>query len=74
MRSVSITDLYAMTHGLDIEKRHGRRFEIIQKKSCQHQDYRKGGISKYEIGKDGISKYKYLAIFLKSCQCCNIGS
>ncbi len=63
MRSVSAADLYAMAHGLDIEKRHWGRYKIMRKKSCQHQDYGKGGTGKHEIGKDETSECGHLTIF-----------
>ncbi len=74
MCGVLAADLYTMAHGFDIEKQHWGRYKIMQKKSCQHQDYRKGKTGKYKIGKDRMSEHKHLAIFLKSCQCCDIGS
>ncbi len=74
MRGISAADLYGMAHELDIKKQHWRRYKIMQKKFCQYQNYGKGGTGKHEIGKDGTSEHKHLAIFLKSCQCHDVGS
>ena len=47
--NVLVAKLYAMAHGLDIEKQYWERYQIMQKKSCQHQHY--------GIGRTGSIKY-----------------
>ncbi|MCJ1348586.1 hypothetical protein MMC31_006818, partial [Peltigera leucophlebia] len=42
-RDVLSAEFYAMAHGFNIEKRNWGRYVIMQKKSCQHQDYGRGG-------------------------------
>ena len=78
-RAVLAAKLYAMAHGLDIEKRHWRRYQIVRTKSHQHKHYGMGGIGKhemgkYERGKDGTSEHWHLATFRKSCQCHDVRS
>ena len=47
-RGVLAVELYAMTHRFDIEMQHWRRYQIVQKKSYQHQHYRRGGMGEYK--------------------------
>ena len=47
-RSVQAVELYAMAHGLDIKKRHWRRYQIMRKKSHQHKHYGMGGMGKHK--------------------------
>ncbi len=68
-RSVLAAELYAMAHGFGIEKRHWGRYQIVQKKSYQHQHYGMGGTGKHEIGEYGTGEYGHLATFRKSGQC-----
>ena len=42
-RGVLAAELYAIAHRFDIEKQHWERYQIVQKKSYQHQHYRMGG-------------------------------
>lgn len=57
-----VAKLYAIIHGLDIEKQYWGKYYIIQTKLHQHKHYevdRMGNhkIGKYEKSKDEISKY-----------------
>ena len=62
-------ELYAMTHRVDIEKRHWGRYQIVRAKFYQHKHYGMGKTSK-----DGTSEYWHLATFRKSCQCRDVVS
>lgn len=54
-----------MTHTFDIKKKYWRRYQIMQKKSYQHEYYRISEIGKYVIGKYKIDKYKISNKFKK---------
>ena len=47
-RAVLAAKFYAMAHGLNIEKRHWGRYQIVQTKSHQHKHYGMGGMGKHE--------------------------
>ena len=47
-RGVLAVELYAMTHRFDIEKRHWGRYQIVRKKSYQHQHYGMGETGEYK--------------------------
>ncbi|WP_375467273.1 hypothetical protein, partial [uncultured Nostoc sp.] len=49
-------DLYAMTHGLGIEKQHWGRYQIVRTKSYQHQHYGICGTGKHEIEEYGMDE------------------
>lgn len=57
---------------IDIEKQHWEKYQIVQAKSHQYKHYKISKMSKHEIckykgGKNGTSKYRHLATFIKSC-------
>lgn len=56
IRNILAVNIYAMAYGLDIEKEHWKRYQIMQKKSYQHQYYGICGIGKYEIGEYGMDE------------------
>lgn len=56
-RGVLAAEWYVIVHGLAIEKQYWERYQIMQKKFYQHQDYKKGEMGKYET-----YKYKHLTI------------
>lgn len=72
--NVLAAKVYVMVHGLNIKKWYWERYQFIQTKSDQYQYYGRGGMGRYEIGKDKIGKYKQLTTFKKSCSCCDIGN
>lgn len=47
-------EFYAILYGVCIKKQHCRKYQIVQKRSNQHQYYKKG-----RIDKNKISKYRH---------------
>ena len=52
-RNILLAELYIITQGFDIEKQYWERYQIMQKKSYQHQRYKI-----YKMGKNEIEEYR----------------
>lgn len=68
-----------MVYRFDIEKQYWERYPILWIKLYQYKQYEinrtiKYEMGKYDIGKDKMSEYWYLATFEKSYQCCYVSS